>query len=240
MRKGMVTGLVMAGVVMAGGAMAMGEAGAQALKVSGSQAGVVPAAVSGTVSGTLAAAVKTPAQVLAVGPDDRVEGSMMAPVTVVEYGSFTCSHCADFSKETYPQVKKDWIDTGKVRYVLRAMPWDNMALGMAKVARCAPAEQYYPLTKTFYAQQMKILGGKDPLAEIKNVARMAGMSEAQVDACIKDPDVHASVNRVKDDAFNILQVRGTPTLFVNGAVVNGAVPYKDLKKVLEAEYAKKR
>lgn len=201
----------------------------------------VPAmvAVSSTVSSSaVGAPALTREQVLTVRPDDRVIGSMMAPVTIFEYASLTCSHCADFEKETLPRIKKDWIATGKVKYVMRDMPWDNLALGMSKVARCVPANQFEPLMETFYAQQMKIMMAKDPLAEIKNVAKMAGLSEAQVDMCIKDPNLHAKVTAMKDAAFNVLQVRGTPTFFINGTRVDGAVSYKDLKKTIEAEYAK--
>lgn len=258
MQKMMMAGLVMAGVAAVASVEAMaqtpsasGVVRASATAVPEKVVVVVPASgtqpelrVSGTVARTpeqLATAMKatfTKEQALTVTTDDRVEGSMMAPVTVIEYASLTCSHCADFFKETYPQFRKEWIETGKAKYVLRDMPWDNLALGMAKVVHCVPAPQFSPLVKSFYAQQMKIITASDPLAEIKNVAKMAGLSDAQVDSCIKDPGVHAKVTAVKDVGFNVLQVRGTPTFFINGTVVNGAVPYKDLKKTLDAEYAK--
>lgn len=242
MRKMMLTGMVVAGAGMAMAAAAMAQVPVAAVASNTNGVPVARAVTSATVaaapvSGTVKAPL-TKAQALMISADDRVLGSMMAPVTVIEYASLSCSHCADFEKETFPQIKKEWIDTGKVKYVLRDLPWDDMALGMAKVTRCAPEAQFYPLVETFYAQQMKIFGSKDVLGEIKNVAKMAGMAPDQVEACIKDPDIHAKVVAMKDTGFNVLQVRGTPTFFVNGTVVNGAVPYKDFKKTLDAEYAK--
>lgn len=175
---------------------------------------------------------------LEILPTDRVQGSMTAPVTMIEYASMTCSHCADFANETMPFVKKDWVATGKVKYVFRDLPWDNLALGMSKVARCAPANAFEPLVTALFANQKTIVLGGDPVVEIKKVASTFGMDGAKVDACIKDADLHKQVTDSKDIAMNKLGIRGTPAIFVNGTKVEGAEPYKDFRKVLEAEYAK--
>jgi protein-disulfide isomerase len=177
-------------------------------------------------------------QPLDIQPNDRVLGSMTAPVTMIEYASLTCSHCADFERETLPQVKKEWIETGKVKYVLRDLPWDNLALGMAKIARCAPPAQFEPLVEAFFAGQATIVMSNDPLGEIKKVAAQAGFSSEQVDGCIRDVALHAQITGSKEIARTKLGVTGTPALFINGTKLDGAVPYKDLKKTLEAEYAK--
>lgn len=177
-------------------------------------------------------------QPLDIQPNDRVVGAMTAPVTMIEYASLTCSHCADFATQTMPKVKEEWIKTGKVKYVLRDLPWDNLALGMAKVARCAPAEQFEPLAEAFFADQTSILMGSNPLQEIKKVAATAGMSSDQVDTCIKDAKLHAQILGSKEIALTKLGVTGTPGIFVNGTKVEGFVEYKDFKKTLEAEYAK--
>lgn len=171
---------------------------------------------------------------------DRVLGSMTAPVTIVEYASMTCSHCADFATKTMPQVKKDWINTGKAKYVLRDLAWDNLAVGMAKVARCAPASKFMPLADAFFANQMTIVTSNEPLAEIKKVAATYGMDSAKVEECVKDADLQAQVEASKDTAMNQLGVRGTPAVFVNGVKVDGAVDYAELKKTLDAAYAKTR
>ncbi len=175
---------------------------------------------------------------LDIQPGDRVMGSMMAPVTMIEYASMTCSHCADFTLKTMPQVKKDWIVTGKVKYVLRDLAWDDMAVGITKVARCVPAQQYYGIVDAFFKNQTNIVTSNDPLAEIKNVAAGFGLDGAKVEACVKDADLHARVAASKKTATETLGIRGTPTTYVNGVKLDGAVPYEELKPVLEAAYAK--
>ncbi len=174
---------------------------------------------------------------LDIMPTDRVLGSMMAPVTMIEYASMTCSHCADFTTKTMPEVKKNWVDTGKVKYVLRDLAWDNLAVGMAKVARCAPAEQYYPLVDALFANQMNIVTNNDPLKEIKRVAATFGMDDAKVEACVKDADLHAQVEASKKTAMEVLGIRGTPSTFINGVKVDGFASYDEVKQVLEAQYA---
>ncbi|NBV54447.1 MAG: hypothetical protein EBR79_01890 [Proteobacteria bacterium] len=210
----------------------------------------VPAGASATVAGGVVSASapvaavpavvvpQTAAEVLQILPSDRVEGSVMAPLTIIEYASMTCSHCADFAKDTLPQLRKEWIATGKAKFVMRDLAWDNLALGMAKIARCAPAEQFKPLVESFFGGQQKIITSASPLDEIKQITRMAGMDDATVDACVKDAALHAQVLASKNQALEILKVQGTPAIFVNGVKVDGAVAYKDLKKVLDAEYAK--
>lgn len=175
---------------------------------------------------------------LDIQPNDRVQGSMTAPLTMIEYASMTCSHCADFNNDTMPQVKKDWIATGKMKYVLRDLAWDNLAVGMAKVARCAPPSQFSAIADAFFKNQSLIVTGNDPLAKIKEIAATFGMDGAKVDTCIKDAALHTEVENSKKIAMEGLGVRGTPAIFVNGTKVDGAVDYPTLKKTLEEAYAK--
>lgn len=177
---------------------------------------------------------------LQVQATDRIMGNPAAPITIIEYASLTCSHCRDFHKQTLPTVKKDWIDTGKARYILRDLPWDNLALGMSKVARCAPAQSFYPLVDAFFTSQEAIVTGVDTLGEIKKVARLAGLDGPAVEACVKDGPLHAQILGSKETALKDLGVTGTPTIFVNGIKVDGAVEYKVLEKSLQqAEIAAK-
>jgi protein-disulfide isomerase len=217
-------------VMSAASAVAMGETPAAAPKVS--------ATVPVVVSGTTTSATVPAGDAMKVRVGDRVLGGMMAPVTIIEYASLTCSHCADFATKTFPTVKKEWIDSGKVKYVMRDLPWDNMALGMAKVARCAPEAQFYPLVGSFFEGQERIFKGADPMVEIKNIAKLAGMDDARVETCIRDEKMQAEITAGKDEALQKLGVKGTPAFFVNGTRVEGAQSYDDFKKVLKAEYAK--
>lgn len=174
---------------------------------------------------------------LQLQPYDRVLGQSNAPVTVIEYASLMCGHCRDFHTQVVPPMVRDWVQTGRVRYVLRDMPWDNLALGMAATARCAPAAQYYPLVSALFEAQTKVAEASDKVGAIAGVAAMAGMSRGQVEACIRDPGYQALSTGMKNDAMSKLSVRGTPTLFVNGTRVDGFVDYKDFSKTLSAALA---
>lgn len=175
---------------------------------------------------------------LDIQPNDRVQGSMTAPVTMIEYASLTCPHCADFNVETMPKVKKDWIATGKLKYIMRDLAWDNLAVGMAKIARCAPPTQFDPIVTSFFANQKDIMLASDPLVQIKKLMVPFGMDSAKVDACVKDAALHKQVEDSKTIAMDGLGVRGTPAMFINGSKIDGAVDYDELKKTLDAAYAK--
>jgi protein-disulfide isomerase len=177
---------------------------------------------------------------LQVQPTDRVLGDNNAPVTIIEYVSMTCPHCADFHTAIFAQLKKDYIDTGKVKFIMRDLPWDNMALGIAKVARCADPNQFYMLTGAFLKTQKNWLRSADPLAEIKKIARLAGMDDVKVEQCLKDADLHEEVLASKRIAREVLNVRGTPTLFVNGELLNGVPAYNQLRDVIETALERTR
>lgn len=176
---------------------------------------------------------------LDIQDNDRIVGSMTAPITMIEYASMTCSHCADFSKTVMPQVKKDWIQTGKVKYILRDLAWDNLAVGMAKVARCAPPRQFLPIAEAFFSNQERIVMGADPLGQIKLIASGYGMDSAKVEECVKDPALQTQIETSKKIAMDTLGVRGTPSVFVNGKMIEGAGDYEVLKKALTEAYGKK-
>ncbi len=187
----------------------------------------------------LGALPATPAEALQLQPSDKVLGRFGAPITVIEYASFTCSHCADFATTTFPKFEKEWIETGKAVYVLRELPWDNLALGMSAVARCVPNEQYYAMAKALFAAQKTIVTG-EPLPTIKAVAAQAGLSSEQVDACIADANIQRDILRNKEIARSVLAVKGTPAFFINGEAVEGAVDYKTFNEALTKAFNAKK
>ncbi len=189
----------------------------------------VPAAVSGTAD---------VAKVLEVNADDRVEGKANAPVTIIEYASMTCPHCRDFNNETLPKVEEEWVQTGKARYVLRHLPWDDLAAAEAAVMRCAPPEQYYPLAKAFFGAQEAIMKASAPLSEVKQIARFAGLDDTAVQACITDPANHKFITDMRNTAQTTLGVKGTPTFFINGERVDGEQSYTQMKGYLQKAYKK--
>ena len=119
------------------------------------------------------------ASLLAISKDDRILGSPTAPITIVEYASLTCPHCAHFTDEVLPEIKKKWIDTGKVKLVLRDFPLDDEAVHASMIARCAPHDRFYAFIDTFFADQANWAAAPDYQAALSRLAELGGMSKDQ-------------------------------------------------------------
>jgi len=170
---------------------------------------------------TPAAAQTIPmADLLAPGPlPDQVLGAAEAPVTIVEYASMTCSHCAAFHEKTYPELKKRYIDTVKVRFIFREFPLDPLAAAGFMLARCAGDGKYFPMVETLFHTQ-KIWVQNRPLPALMLIAKQAGISEQKFNECIKDPKLRLGIKAVQDQAVK-LRVQSTPSFFVNGKQLVG-------------------
>ena len=170
------------------------------------------------------------AGLLNVQPGDHVLGDPKAPVTVIEYASFTCPHCAHFSTEILPEVKKKWIDTGKVKLVYRDFPLDQVAAKAAQVAECAVGDRYFGVIDLIFANQQSWSAAKDPIAELAKPLRIAGLGENEIKACLAD---EAKANAVINDyrGGETLGVNSTPTLFINGEMYKGSRSVEDLDGV---------
>lgn len=168
---------------------------------------------------------------LAVKETDIVMGDVNAPVQIVEYASMTCGHCANFHNQQLGAIKERFVDTGKVSFVLRDLPWDPVAQAVSAVARCAPADQYYSYVSAFMSTHESWMKSDDVVASIKQVARLGGMSSDDVDACLKSAEVIDNISKVRKEALDILKVKGTPTFFVNGQRVMGMMSADLLEKV---------
>lgn len=164
---------------------------------------------------------------------DRVLGKDDAPVTIVEYASFTCVHCANFHIGTMPGLKEKYIDSGKVKLVFREFPFDAMATAMSMLARCTPAERFYPLVDLFFRRQEAIMTSQKPLDELQGAARLAGFTQETFEACLKNQAIYDGVNAVKKHGAETLGVNSTPTFFINGMRVSGNQSIADLDKLLE-------
>ena len=163
---------------------------------------------------------------------DRVLGKEDAPVTVVEYASMTCPHCAHFHETTYPELKKRYIDTGKVRFIFREFPLDPLAAGASMLARCADKEQFFPLIETLFQQQSKWAVEK-PIPQLLAIAKQAGFSEEKFKACLSDQKMLDAMQAEQKRATDKFQVNSTPTLFVNGKKHVGGISIDDLAKVID-------
>lgn len=164
---------------------------------------------------------------------DRVLGKDDAPVTIVEYASFTCVHCANFHIGTMPALKEKYLDSGKVKLVFREFPFDAMATAMSMLARCTPTERYYPLVDLFFRRQEAIMTSQKPLEELQSAARLAGFTQESFEACLKNQAIYDGVNAVKKHGAETLGVNSTPTFFINGKRVSGSQSIADLDKLLE-------
>ena len=182
-----------------------------------------------TLTGALPAAAQGPtpdpakaAALLAVSQQDRVLGKLDAPITIVEYASMTCPHCAHFDKDVLPDLKKKWIETGKAKLVLRDYPLDEVALRAAMIARCAPPERFYPLVDTLFQTQEQWALAKDWRGALEKAARLAAIGKKDFDACLANKAIEDQVVQSRLIATTQLGVDSTPTFFVNGTKFQGA------------------
>ena len=150
------------------------------------------------------------------GPDgDVVLGPDNAPVTVIEYASMTCPHCAHFEETTLPELKKRYIDTGKVRYVMREFPLDALAAAGFMLARCAGPDKYETVVETLFAKQADWVVAK-PIEPLMAIAKQFGFTEESFNACLANQKVLDDIQAVRDHAVSKLAVNSTPTFFING------------------------
>jgi protein-disulfide isomerase len=159
-------------------------------------------------------------------------GADAAPVTIVEYASMTCSHCAAFHATTYPVLMSKYVDTGKVRFVLREFPLDPLATAAFMLARCAGPERN-AMVGLLFQQQRNWAFAQKPIEALASLVKQTGMSQASFEACLKDQDLHEKINEVRDRAAEKFGVEATPTFFFNGIKHNGAISPEELDKFLE-------
>ncbi|TAJ24083.1 MAG: DsbA family protein [Reyranella sp.] len=208
--------LIVAGGVVAVAAIAAGV-------YFGTRSPTAPAPVA-------AASTADKAALANVMPGDHVLGDPKAPITVIEYASLTCSHCAHFHTQILPEIKKKWIDTGKVKLVYRDFPLDQVAVKAAQIAECAGNDKYFGVLDIIFRGQPQWAASSDPLAEIAKPLRIAGMGENEIKACLaNDAMSNAVLNDYKSG--EALGVNSTPTLFINGQLYRGSRSVDELDGV---------
>ena len=195
--------------------------------------------------GTLGALAPAWAQTFSVleleakGPlDDIPLGSESAPVTIIEYASMTCPHCAAFSNGVFPTLKEKYIDTGKVRFIMRLFPTPPVELSAAAymLARCGGPDKFYPLIETLFQQQEKWVV-RNPIQPLLAIAKQAGFTEQSFEACINDRALMNKVQQVSNTASSKFKVDSTPTFFINGQKFGGEMPISEFDKAIE-QYTK--
>ena len=170
---------------------------------------------------------------LTLGPAD-------AKVTVVEYASMTCPHCAHFETDVFENFKKKYIDTGKVRFVYREFPLDNLAAAVSMLARCAGGDKTFPLIQTFYAKQAEwAFTQGNPVPKLFDIAKQAGFTQESFDKCLTDQKLLDQITAQRTRASDTFGVNATPTFFINGKKLPETPTLEAFDKVIEPLLAAK-
>jgi protein-disulfide isomerase len=165
-------------------------------------------------------------------PDVAI-GTNNAPVTIIEYASMTCAHCAGFYATTFPELKHKYIDTGKVRFILREFPLDPLAAAGFMLARCAGDDKRNAIVDLLFAQQKNWAFTDKPLEALAALLKQTGMSQNSFDACLKNQDLYNKIAKMHDRAAEKFGVTSTPTFFINGKKEKGEMTPDAIAKLLD-------
>jgi protein-disulfide isomerase len=193
-------------------------------------AGLSPLHLIASASAQSATDVAKPVSLpdMALGPAD-------AKVTITEFASMTCPHCAAFNAETYPKIKAAYIDTGKVRYIFREFPLDIKAAAGSMLARCiagGDAPKYFAVTDMLFRQQNDWVA-KNTTETLTRIGKQAGMSQQQVETCLKDQALLDKIAADQKYASDVLKVDSTPTFFINGDRIKGETSFEEFQKKID-------
>ena len=189
-------------------------------------------ALAGLVAALVVPALR-PLHAQSVPVSEGVLGDAAAPVTMIEYSSLTCPHCAAFQKETLPGLKARYIDTGKVRFVMRDFPLDQIALRAAVLAHCAGPERYPAFVDVFFQQQASWIRAADPIQALKQLARLGGLSAEQADACLADKAMEDGVLKSRLEGQQSFDIKSTPTFIINGKSYSGSKSVEEFAAIIE-------
>ena len=169
---------------------------------------------------------------VAVEADDYVIGEATAPVTIIEYASLTCPHCARFHGQVLPALKKELIESGKVRLVYRDFPLDQLAMAGSVLARCAGRDRYFAFLDVLFRDQSRWARSQDPIQALSQIARLGGMGKEKFQSCLNDKKLQESILKQRLDGSQKYQVNSTPTLIINGKKFSGGLTFDQIKAVV--------
>jgi protein-disulfide isomerase len=167
---------------------------------------------------------------------DMALGPATAPVTITEYASMTCGHCAHFNETVFPKIKSEYIDSGKIRYVFREFPLDIKAAAGSMLARCIAkddAGKYFAVIDMLFRQQNDWVS-KNTTETLTRIGKQAGLSGQAIEDCLKDQALLDKIAADQKFASEVLKVNSTPTFFINGEMVKGATSFEEFDKKIKA------
>lgn len=165
---------------------------------------------------------------------DKVLGDENAPVTIVEYASMTCGFCAIYHKETYKDLKAQYIDTGKVRYIFREFPLDPVASAASMLARCAPVDKYFEVVDIMFEQQRTWAFTDNPYNSLLDFSKQIGFTQESFEECLTNQGLLDALTAVRERGANEFGVNSTPTFFINGEKVSGALSIDEMGRLIDA------
>lgn len=211
-----------------------------------------PATAETTAPATLAETAAPVAEQKPTGPvidvqtalKERVLGDANAPLTFYDYSSLSCPHCADFHTRVFPRLKRDYIDTGKVKMVFRPFPLNEPALLAEKLARCAPEEDYFKLLDIFFSKQQDWLFNGNPRDNLRQMVKVAGINDELFDACIANKPLEDGIMKIAQDGVERFKLKGTPTFILGedssaGQVLTGETEYDTFTERFDALLSQK-
>ncbi len=176
------------------------------------------------------------AKVLEPGPlPEMAVGEANAPVTIVEYMSMTCPHCARFHNETFDAIKAKYVDSGKVRFIVREFPFDPRAAAAFMLARCAPPEQYFPMVSMLFKQQEQWAAAENGREALLQMSKLAGFTQQSFEACLTNQKLLDDVNAVRERGAKEFGIAATPTFIVNGQRYSGEMSVDVMSALIDSK-----
>lgn len=174
-------------------------------------------------------------EVMKPGPmEEMYLGDPSAPVKIVEYMSLTCPHCADFHNGTFKQIVTDYVDTGKVQFIVREFPFDPRATAAIMLARCAPDGKFFPMVDVLMQQQANWARADDAAAALFNISKLAGFTQESFEACLTNQKLVDDVNAVRKKAAEEFGVNSTPTFLINGKRYPGNMSVESMSALIDS------
>jgi protein-disulfide isomerase len=179
-------------------------------------------------------------KILTPGADELYLGKEDAPITIIEYSSLSCHHCGDFQRNVFPQMKENYIDTGKLKYIHRDFPMDLSSSKASTLIHCADKNQFFTFLKILFEKQSNWVSQKNYLEILENIGKLGGMSGDRIQKCFADKDLENKILNERLEAIKIVDkdgnasIGGTPTFFINGEKLTKGHDYKSLSEKFDS------